>query len=263
MEADQCFNLTCHQDKQRTWRQAQASALTPAATAPTQGRPAAPPATGRPAANIPPRKVEEAVDAFYRNTAAQLAEESAAASDTFVLYAVLKDAGFPNDLLQTAGLPVVGLSRATLLPALYALADTARNTLQRQAVAHLAARSALIGTPEQAERVNGAVALVATSGADLATRFRLDRVFLAAHTKAGIEALLNETRNSQGQTFKAWWIAAKGGDPAAFPKLLARKTEDLITTILSSGFDFTGFVPTVVARRVESLQPVLAASIAA
>ena len=69
---------------------------------------------------------------------------------------------------------------------------------------------------------------------DLARHFVLDADFLRVHTKAAIEGLLREARFDRH---------CNRIDQNAFKKLLARKHEEIVAAVTSSGFDFRGFVP--------------------
>jgi ParB family chromosome partitioning protein len=85
-----------------------------------------------------------------------------------------------------------------------------------------------------------AVQLAQACKIDLSGHFTVDEAYLAAHTKAGIQALLEESG------FKAWQVKQKEGK-AAYKRLLANKKADLPKAVMRAGFDFSGFVPKAMA----------------
>ena len=89
--------------------------------------------------------------------------------------------------------------------------------------------------------VRTAEAIIRVTQTDLTGRFALTEDFLKAHTKAGIEEILRDVG------FAGWWERSKG----PFKKLMDKKVDDLVKDVLSSGYDYSKYVPAVVRKRLE------------
>jgi PRTRC genetic system ParB family protein len=83
-----------------------------------------------------------------------------------------------------------------------------------------------------------AATLVRDFKIDVAPFVAIDKAYLEAHTKSGIEAVLAESG------FAAWFKAKEGdkGDKA-YKALLAQGKGDLIKAVLAAGYDWTGYIP--------------------
>ncbi|MGH8159330.1 MAG: PRTRC system ParB family protein [Rhodanobacter sp.] len=81
-----------------------------------------------------------------------------------------------------------------------------------------------------------AAKLVQQAGLSLTDHFCVTDAFLTAHTRDGIESLLEESG------YKAWLLAKEDG-AVQWKALSAMKKGGLVTHIMASGFDFAGFVP--------------------
>lgn len=85
-----------------------------------------------------------------------------------------------------------------------------------------------------------AASMVQGQGVDLAQHFACSEAYLAAHTKEGIGALLEESG------FKTWLTAQDDGEKR-WKALLANKKADMPKEIMAAGFTWAGFVPKAVA----------------
>ncbi|MEE4377385.1 MAG: PRTRC system ParB family protein [Candidatus Competibacteraceae bacterium] len=239
-----CFNLPCNA-KMVKGHQAEGKPASPTAQ---QSSTAAQPGTAKSSQAVgaaQPKGVIEAVDAFFRATVTQRLDNDADLARAYILYAVLKDAGFPAQIMESAKLGALA-GRARLVPALYALDATAKASVMQEAVAYIAGHKS--EGDHSGEMVKTAVAMVAATKTPLSGQFILDDTFLKAHTKAGITALLSEAPE-QGPSFRDWWNQQQS-DSAAFQKLTNRPKDDLIQAVLSSRFDFSTFVPQCVSQRL-------------
>lgn len=78
--------------------------------------------------------------------------------------------------------------------------------------------------------------LVKRAGADIAQFLTVNEPFLQAHTRAGIETVLEESG------FKAWCLKQDDGQKR-YNAMLASGKGKLIEQVLSAGYNFAGYVP--------------------
>ena len=196
-----------------------------------------------------PGRVVEAVDSFYRTVATEIASNQPAVRLAIAAYSMWLDTQMKFDLspFETEELPFSGRGRDEMTAAFYHL-PTERLA---QMVSEMALFIAGHRKDEYTEKamVKTAVALVKVTDTDLVGRFELTADFLKAHTKAGIDSLLNEAKTADGQTFPDWYNEKEKSDKA-YKRLIGMKTEDLIAEVMGSGFDFSQFVPSVVSGRL-------------
>ena len=242
-----CFNLTCNakmvKAHQAEAQPASTSAQQSSTPAQLANRKPVKPSQAMKAAQ--PKGVTEAVDAFFRATVTQRLNSDADLARAYILYAVLKDAEFPAQVMESAKLDT-STTRERLIPALYALDATAKARVMQEAVAYIVGHKG--ERDHSGEMVKTAVAMVAATKTPLSGQFTLDEAFLKAHTKAGITALLSEAPE-QGLSFRDWWNQQQQ-DAAAFQKFTGKPKDDLIKAVLSSSFDFSTFVPQCVSQRL-------------
>lgn len=83
--------------------------------------------------------------------------------------------------------------------------------------------------------------LATRADADIVSFIRVDTEFLAAHTRAAIEAVLEESG------FKAWCEAQEEGKKR-YSAIVGKGKDDMIAGVLAAGFDFTGYEPSGFAQ---------------
>ena len=201
-----------------------------------------------------PKKVAAWVDDWLRRQAAETVAGNPDLLRAWLLAALYRDAGQPEALLTAHGLDALATrSRATLIPALAAL-----NPAQKQDLLIALARYQIQDRPLETDRpaleetVRAAEASLTTAHLDPVAAFTPDVVFWQAHTKAGIESLLRQAKNPQGETFAAWYARehrASATDAKAFERLIKGKTADLIAALDATSFDFSAWLPAVIAQR--------------
>src|SRR5690606_24571172 len=154
------------------------------------------------------------------------------------IYALIKDAGFEvtKSVEAPPGIKLTD-NRPELVPALMALENPELDRLildLTKGVLTLKDRSNL-----NSELTNTCTRILKRLEVDLGGRFTLTEKYLSSFTKAGIKALLEETK--EGGSFKDWWDSTK--ERESFTKLASEGKGDLVKKVLSSGYDFSRFVP--------------------
>jgi PRTRC genetic system ParB family protein len=255
---DVCFNKECMGEKIAAYKKEISDAAKEASTPKAKPSPAttATVKTASKKANSTPKKaavastpakVNDAVDAFYREQAGELTRNDPRLKLAMAAHALYKDAsGF--DLKPYIGEENHLYQRPDLVEAFFNLDPATGQRLIADMAVYIAGQKKETSFHDK-ELVKTAERIVGITGTQLAGRFKLTAEFLKAHTKAGIEALLTEAADSEGKSF-ADWYNAKEGKETAFKSLFSKKTDDLITAILESGFDFSRFVPSSVAGRI-------------
>jgi len=257
IQAPLCVHLACHREKVAAAHPPVAPGVSaPTATAP---RPAgdAPPAARAclaPQTEAAPKKVAAWVEGWVRKQAAERVAENPDLLRAWLLAALYRDAGQPQALLTAHGLDAqVARSRATLIPALAALsAEQKQNLLIALVRYQIQDRPLETDRPALEETVRAAQAALAAAALDPVAAFTPDAAFWQAHTKSGIERLLREAKNPQGETFAAWYAREhreSATDAKAFERLIQSKTADLIAALAAITFDFSAWLPGVIAQR--------------
>jgi hypothetical protein len=143
--------------------------------------------------------------------------------------------------------------RATLLPRWFELESAPITALLRALMTHLVRdQDDDSTTPGQGELVDAAQASLAAAGVDLTTAFAPDADFWRAHTQAGIASLLAEAKSPEGVSFADWYLRQhrqSATDAKAFERLLNGTLTDLIAALGQTAFDFSAWLPEVIARR--------------
>jgi len=253
---DVCFSVNCHVSKVADHKKEVAAAAKATAPAKSGSKQTVVKGTRNVAkakkgasktVNTTPKAVIEKCDGFYREVAGSIANGDINMKMAIAAHALYKDAsGFDLE-------PYIGAKNVTgrheLIAAFYRLDQAASSKLITALAIHIAQHKKNDNWMDK-DLVKTAERMVAITNTSLVGRFKLDEEFLKAHTKAGIEALMNEATNGDGQTFVEWLNAKteKGDD---FKKLMSKKSDDIITGILTSGFDFSAYVPSCISGRLK------------
>ncbi len=250
LQAPLCVNLDCHREKV-------AAAHPPAApvTATPATRSAVPPKTPVAPVDAYPKQVEAWVDGWLRRQAALTATQQPDLLRAWLLLALFREAGQPSAVLAEAGLKVEPApTRAALIPRLHGLDADRKQQLLIALTRHLIQQPPASGggEPGPDEPAQAAVATLHTGGTDLAAAFVPDEGFWQAHTKAGLASLLHTARSPSGETFAEWYAREhreSATDTQAFARLMNGSRTALIAALVTTRFDFSAWVPEVIARR--------------
>lgn len=258
-----CFNVECNREHVRAYAESQKPATEVTAEAPDSEAPAA---TGKPTGRKAPAGGKTASSAKGKATptrasapaassgAAKAAMKPAytAAAKTLLatgtkaplavailaMAKVMNDAGvsLPDGVVVTGRKPedVIGKllsSEEAVLASLFNACATAM-VVGKQSNCSFSRNDVFPGVI--------AASLVQGQGVDMATHFAVDLDFLAAHTKEGITALLEESG------FKTWLLGQEDGEKR-WKALLASKKADMPKDVMKAGFAWAGFVPSAVA----------------
>ena len=256
-----CVNLTCHREKVAAGQPAVTPSAppTPTTTARSVSGTAASgapvPSTPAPKTAATPKKVDAWVDGWLRRQAAEAVTGNPDLLRAWLLSALYRDVGQPTALLTQAGVRVERpATRAALLPALFALSPERKQALLIALVRHGVQdhTTESHAPPGQSEEVNAALAALTTVPVDLTAAFTPDAGFWEAHTKAGIESLLRAAKNPDGESFADGYARRERDsetDGKAFERLMKGKLADLIRTLSQTAFDFSAWLPKVIAQR--------------
>lgn len=262
VKEDCCFDLACHKKKVEAYRAA-SNVLTKAqkdqsgkvsgTTGVAKGTTASNSKSGAKIASASalPGKVIESIEAFYRALSAKIAPDDQKAVlclNSFALYRVLANgASAPSTLLPDAIRDKVHKLQLTYLDdfvnALYPLAVDDLQAFHRRLLAHLLSEHEKTSSFNKAF-AKGSAALVKHSRTNLSDHFVLDKDFLGAFTKAGIEAVLREAVNGKGERFTDHY-ELRGKQ--SFQTLMKKKHGEILDEVFGCGFDFRGFVPSCVS----------------
>ena len=192
-------------------------------------------------ASATPKRVEEIIHRFYRDTAAISIQEHQRMGLVYAAYALLNDvATEAREVMKRYGLSSRLFGHGTLHKGVEALAAIETDKLKA-----LVVETAMLTVKEKMENwngkdtpdiVNAAKNTLKICNTDLSKYFLVDRTFIESHTKSGIEALMIECGFDK-------WYTDKKKEEKAFSRLMARKNDEIVMEITSSGFDFKGFVP--------------------
>jgi ParB family chromosome partitioning protein len=262
LQAPLCINRDCHREK--------VAAAHPPAAAPSfaAGRATAAPATATPAtrSTVPPKtpvapvdaypkQVEAWVDGWLRRQAALTATQQPDLLRAWLLLALFREAGQPCAVLAEVGLEVEPApTRAALIPRLHGLDADRKQQLLIALTRHLIQQPPASGggAPGPGEPAQAAVATLHAGAIDLAAAFVPDEGFWQAHTKAGLASLLHTARSPSGETFAEWYAREhreSATDTQAFARLMNGSRTALIAALVATRFDFSAWVPEVIARR--------------
>lgn len=254
IKEDICFDVGCNAKMMSAWKakiQAEKSNTTDAKST-AKGKAGKKSAKGK--ANgksstttvaASPKRVTELARKFLREQASEVATRNPTTILAHMVYCTLESA----NMLKEVGLKGSG-DRADVIAKLHAMSDEELESLAQKATLHLIRESTYChGSSEQC-LTDAAIQVVVCTGHDLTGRYTLTNEFLEAHTKAGVEALMQEATNPDGITF-AQWMEAK--EAKSFKKLMTGKSKDIIDAILTSGFDFSQWVPSCILAEVDKL----------
>ena len=258
VQAPLCVNLACHREKVAAAHPPASpgvSTSTATATRPAGGSDASvAPARPTPQTEAAPKKVAAWIHRWLRQQAAQAVNDHPNVLRAWLLAALYRDAGQPEAVLTAHGLDAqVTRSRTALIPALAALSAQQKQNLLIALVRYqIQERSLDTDRPALEETVEAAQASIAVAGLDPVAAFIPDATFWQAHTKAGIESLLREARNPQGETFADWYAREhreSATDAKAFERLMNGKTAELLVALETTSFDFSAWLPASIAQR--------------
>lgn len=270
---DCCFNLDCHKDKvagyQESFKATSASAnndkgkgSSKKSTKPIQ------PATGKSSADsnngsaekdddtgnasaaIPPARVIEKVEAFYRDLGAkQIADNKLAVLcvNTFALYRLVRGSLPIEKMLEPLKDPRrIGCEIDEFVKTLSLLGLEETLAFNHRLLSHL------LGEHEKSTPIlnktwaKGAASVLNVTKAGLADHFILDREFLGSFTKAGMEGMLRETINDKGLSFVEHY--ENQSEKHKIAALMKKKNNEILDEVFGCGYDFAGFVPSCVLK---------------
>lgn len=253
-----CFNVACHKTKVAEAEEARRpkpvepeapSPVAPSSTA--TSAPQTPKAASKPAAPAKPatvaavpKAVEIAVDRMQREAVQASLGQHPSLLLAFAVYGLHRTRKSDGDTSKNNPLSRLKISTDADDTKVILKLAAMEPALLKQAL--LESSAALIGdfvdAPQQTyatlNRRKLSAKLATAFNVDVAPFVKVDKAFLEAHTKAGIEAVLDESG------FAAWFREKEGdkGDKA-FRALLGKGKGDVIDGVLAAGFDFSGYIP--------------------
>ncbi|MFZ4700707.1 MAG: PRTRC system ParB family protein [Candidatus Methylumidiphilus sp.] len=268
---DVCFNLACLKGKQEDYRkhmegvsgktdtqkkpvqggkEAKANQQQPTPATDEKSKPAGKAAKGE--SNALPKCVTEKLHSTVRWMARNvvLNVDSKRIGMVLAVHELLKSANYSQEVMPK-GLGKLfppTHDRADALPVLYGLTDDQLSDLCRNATAYLLEKQpghAYNGTgvSEMSKFASKVFAVTKRNPSDY---FTLDREFLAPYTKAGIEAILREAVNGNGEGFVEWYESQPNKKLSA---LLTKKKDEILNEIFADGgFDFKGYLPSCISK---------------
>lgn len=270
---DCCFNLDCHKDKvagyQESFKAASASAdndkgkgSSKKSTKPTQPATGKSPVdsgngsaekdddTGNASAAIPPARVIEKVEAFYRDLGAKQITDNKLAVlcvNTFALYRLVRSSLPVEKMPAPLKDPTrIGSEIDVFVRALSSLGIEETLAFNHSLLTHL------LGEHEKSTPIlnktwaKGAASVLNVTKARLADHYILDREFLGSFTKAGIEGVLREAINGKGFSFVEHY--EKQSEKHKIATLMKKKNNEILDEVFGCGYDFAGFVPSCVLK---------------
>jgi len=263
---DCCFELSCHKAKVDAY-QATIRATLPKQTKNTTGKlkksgnsqpeKAAAEATNEIAVNgekpasasVVPGKVMEKIEAFYRELGAKTVHQnklSVLCINTFALYRLVSGSASSSlwpDAIKDKAPIIVDLD--VFLTLLSELDVNEIVSFNHRLLDHLLAHHEISSPTGNKVWAKGAAAAVVLTRVNLVEHFLLNKAFLGSFTKSGIEAVLRESINTKGERFTDYYESV--GEKSPFAALMKKKNTEILAEVFSSGYDFTGFVPSCVS----------------
>lgn len=271
---DCCFNLDCHKEKvaayQKSFKSASASSNNDKAKSSASAKKSSQDGQsktgtksnagnadddqsedcGNVSAAVPPARVIEKIEAFYRNLgASQITDNKLAVLcvNTFALYRLVRSSlpfeKMPAPLKDPTR---IGCEIEGFVKALSALGIEETLELNHRLLSHLLGEHEKSTPMLNKTWAKGAASVLNVTKAKLADHFILDREFLGAFTKAGIEGVLREAVNGAGLSFVEHY--EKQSDKHKFAALMKKKNNEILDEIFGCGYDFSGFVPGCVLK---------------
>lgn len=185
--------------------------------------------------------VREHISEVFRNAASALMD---ADGRSLLAVAIVAIAGLPGN--GAGGTLIEGAMGGTKrrLPSIAAQIAALSQLPQAELAALVKSASksfiaSVDATPVAKAGLETAVRLAQAHAVDYTAHFAMNEAFLASHTLAGIEALLDES----GFTT---WLAGQNDGAARAKALKGKKKADLPAAVMAEGFDWSGFVPGVI-----------------
>lgn len=254
--ADVCFDLACHSEKVEGNKPTSVEEKPPTNTSSTdkeknevgavaKNDPAKKPKKAVTAAT--PKRVTEQIHAFFQSTSEKAALKDVNMSLSIAVYTMLDKVNHNENLLvdsikgkwsrridRTAGIALLHSCTVDDLKLMLIKAASHLPNLEKESYPNT---DGLVATSKS---------ILSLTNTDLSEHFLLDKTFLEAHTKGGIEILLREAVNVNKEQFVGQYEAKNG--EGSFKALLKEKHPDLVSKTIEFGFDFTGFVPSCLSK---------------
>jgi PRTRC genetic system ParB family protein len=273
MTEDCCFNLECHKDKVASYQKSFKAASSPTgndkskaptnkSTKPAQtatekgtvnsgnGSAENDDDTGNASAAVPPPRVIEKIEAFYRDLGAkQITENELAALsvNTFALYRLVRSSlpfdKMPDPLKDPTR---IGSEIEGFVKELSLLGIEETLSFNQRLLSHLLGEHEKLSPILNKTWAKGAASVLNVTKARLADHYLLDRDFLGSFTKAGIEGVLREAVNGKGLSFVEHYEMQSEKHKIA--ALMKKKNNEILDEVFGCGYDFAGFVPNCVLR---------------
>jgi PRTRC genetic system ParB family protein len=273
MTEDCCFNLECHKDKVASYQKSFKAASSPTgndkskaptnkSTKPAQtatekgtvnsgnGSAENDDDTGNASAAVPPPRVIEKIEAFYRDLGAkQITENELAALsvNTFALYRLVRSSlpfdKMPDPLKDPTR---IGSEIEGFVKELSLLGIEETLSFNQRLLSHLLGEHEKLSPILNKTWAKGAASVLNVTKARLADHYLLDRDFLGSFTKAGIEGVLREAVNGKGLSFVEHYEMQSEKHKIA--ALMKKKNNEILDEVFGCGYDFAGFVPSCVLR---------------
>jgi PRTRC genetic system ParB family protein len=256
-----CFNVACHKTKVAEAIEARKPAPTPVAPttstssepqAPAKAAPSAPKAASSqpasPSVSATPKAVQVACDRMQRNAVNAAIANHPSILLAMAVFGLIRARRSDGDSKVPNPLKPLGIDPGSDDTKLILKLTRLDPTVLKQAL--LALSQAVVLDHVEAPFVHSnlnrrkvASTLVKDFNIDVAPFVTVTSGFLDAHTKAGIELVLDESG------FAKWYREQQGekGDKA-YKALLAQGKGDLIKGVLAAGFDWSGYIPSSLKR---------------
>jgi len=256
---DCCFKLECHKEKVAEYQAASrpapvkhppAEAKTKAENSDAEKKKSGPEksqgSTKASAAEVP-TKVAEKIETFFRELGAKEAAKDKRMSlllNTFALYRLVRPTCIGDSFLPQ-GLDRYDSSLDKFLKAVSVLEINEIVSINHHLIATLLGEHEKTMPGSQKIWATGAACVTSILNIDLSDHFKIDEEFLGSFTKSGIESVLKEAVNANGERFVEYYESKEG---QVFSKLMKKKNNEIIEEVFNCGYDFTGFVPSCVLK---------------
>ncbi len=200
-------------------------------------------------ASATPKKVNELNHEFYRKVAGEITATDPKMVTAIALYALYKDASI-FDLEPFVG--KTSTNRQDLVTAFYFLDESKCIELMRDLAVNVITKKSDSGfNSSEGEITKTSRYIINATGTDVTGHFVLNKPYLEAHTKSGIQSLLDTATTDDGTTFATWYdttFKKENTKGSPLNKLFGLKVPEFINTVLSCGFDFSKFVPACINK---------------